>query len=278
MTSYYRLSGGGNDFLAFLEPENLPDSEKIRALCTRGLSLGADGLFTLRRTAAGAQMDYFNADGRGAALCLNGARCAGRLAFHLGWGEHELEVLTGAGAVTARLADDGEISLDVPPPRGRPKPVDIPIEGETYSGFRIRIGVPYFVLPWAETLARAPVSELGERLRHAPEVGPSGANVDFVRFPDEQRIEMRVFERGVEAETLASGTGVLAAVAVGIHLGRSTLPAEILTKGGHVLAVDGEVEDNRPVRWTLSGDARLLAEGDYHDIAQSNPLPPDWSV
>ncbi len=254
MTPYYRLSGGGNDFLALIEPEAVPETEQIRALCSRGLSLGADGLFALRRTAAGAQMDYFNADGRGAALCLNGVRCAGRLAFHLGWGERELEILTGAGAVTARLSDDGEISLEVPAPRGRPSPIDVPVDKETHSGYRIRIGVPYFVLPWQETLARAPVAQLGERLRHAPEVGTTGANVAFVRYPSDHRIEMRVFERGVEAETLASGTGVLAATAVGIYLERTRFPAEVLTRGGHVLAVDGEIEDGRPTQWVLSGD------------------------
>jgi diaminopimelate epimerase len=277
MIPFYRLSAGGNDFLALVEPESVPSGEAVRGLCARGLSLGADGLFVLRPTAAGAQMEYFNADGEGAALCLNGVRCAAHLAFSLSWSKNHLEVLTGAGAIEATLDGEGGVSLAVPTPRGEPEHVDIPIDDQVHSGFRLRIGVPYFVLPWTETLAHAPVGTLGERLRHAQELGPPGANVDFIRFIARDRIEMRVFERGVEAETLASGTGALAAIAVGIHLGETDLPAEVLTLGGHIFKVEGEVEDNHPVRWSLAGDSRLLAEGKYHEIAETRSLPPDWS-
>ncbi|HEV7786777.1 MAG TPA: diaminopimelate epimerase, partial [Thermoanaerobaculia bacterium] len=91
MTRFYKLSGSGNDFLALAEPWETPSAERIRAWCRRGVSIGADGLFVLRRAGggetggAGATMDYFNADGLAADLCLNGTRCAAQLAFHLGW-------------------------------------------------------------------------------------------------------------------------------------------------------------------------------------------------
>ncbi len=85
MRHFFRLSGGGNDFLALVEPIDDPQPDQIRAWCRRGLSLGADGLFVLDRSPDGARMRYFNADGSAASLCLNGTRCAVRLARHLGW-------------------------------------------------------------------------------------------------------------------------------------------------------------------------------------------------
>ena len=85
MTEFYKVSGSGNDFIALIAPPAAPTPDEIRAWCRRGVSLGADGLFTLRRDGADAVMDYWNADGTAAGLCLNGTRCAARLAFELGW-------------------------------------------------------------------------------------------------------------------------------------------------------------------------------------------------
>ena len=101
MIRFYKVSGSGNDFLALAEPLQVPSPETIRSWCRRGVSLGADGLFILRRAGAGAAvmatMDYFNADGLPADLCLNGTRCAAQLAFHLGWAGGTLQMRTGAG-------------------------------------------------------------------------------------------------------------------------------------------------------------------------------------
>jgi len=84
VTQFFKVSGGGNDFLALIEPERPPDQAEIVAWCARGLSMGADGVFVLRRAGAAIGMDYWNSDGRPAALCVNGTRCAARLAFELG--------------------------------------------------------------------------------------------------------------------------------------------------------------------------------------------------
>ena len=114
MTEFYRLSGGGNDFLALAEPEREPSPDEVRAWCARGLSLGADGLFLLRRSPAGARMLHFNADGSPAELCINGTRCAARLAVELGWADGELVIETGAGEVPARLTGRHEVALTLP--------------------------------------------------------------------------------------------------------------------------------------------------------------------
>ena len=140
------------------------------------------------------------------------------------------------------------------------------------------VGVPHFVVLWKPSLADCPVAALGPALRRHPAFGPAGTNVDFVRFPGRDRLEIRSFERGVEAETLACGSGVLAAAAVGLQLSLARLPLTALTQGGFELVVDGECVDSVPSRWTLSGDARVLGSLDLGPEASlSAPAPPRWT-
>jgi diaminopimelate epimerase len=279
----FAVSGGGNDFLALVEPERDPTAAEIAAWCARGVSLGADGVFALRRTPAGAALRYWNADGRQAALCVNATRCAARLALELGWGEGEIVVATGAGAISARRTAPTEIALGLPPPERRPErrapAVAWPaLEGTTIGGWFLEVGVPHFVVPWPESLAGCPVATLGAALRHHAGFAPAGTNVDFVRRVDRHRLEIRSFERGVEAETLACGTGVLAATAAGLATGDLALPVVALTRGGFELAVAGEVDGGFPLRWTLAGDARILAALEPTPEAALSPPPaPRWS-
>ena len=264
MTSFFKVSGSGNDFLALAEPASTPPPERIRAWCRRGISLGADGLFVLRRPEGVEEgevaMDYFNSDGHPAALCLNGTRCAAQLAFHLGWAAEELRIGTGAGRFTARFLDETRVSVEVPAPE-TPREAAPEVDGITRAGMFIRVGVPHFVLVWPESLEGAPVLTLGAALRRHPVFGEEGANVNFVRFPGEDRMEIRTFERGVEDETLSCGTGILAGAAVGLALGRAGLPLRplrVFTRGGFELGVETDPSGDR---WFLTGDARIVAQG-----------------
>jgi diaminopimelate epimerase len=276
MTFFYKVSGGGNDFLALAEPDETPPPERIHAWCRRGISVGADGLFILRRAGTVAvTMDYYNSDGLPADLCLNGTRCAAQLAFHLGWAEDAVEVLTGAGPIAARRLDSERVRLELAAPEA---PQALTVEsvksgGISCAGFRLRVGVPHFVLVWEE-LERAPVRELGSALRQHRLFEPEGTNVNFVRYPEEHRMEIRTFERGVEDETLACGTGVLAGVAVGLAAGRLKLPVRVLTRGGFELDVDRGPEGTS---WLLGGDARVVAEGALLPPAAVEPVPPAWA-
>jgi diaminopimelate epimerase len=270
MTRFYKVSGSGNDFLALAEPFETPSPETILAWCRRGVSLGGDGLFVLRRAGGGATMEYFNSDGYPADLCLNGTRCAAQLAFHLGWAEGTVMVRTGAGAFSGRRLDEGRVAVDLPFPEQSPEEIEI----QGHRGYRIIVGVPHFVLPWPESLGGAPVRELGRAIRFDPAFGEPGTNVNFVRFPDPGRLEIRTYERGVEDETLSCGTGVLASAAVGLATGKSRLPLRVLTAGGFELEVDGEPAGGR---WSLAGDARVIAEGDLLAGALASPGPPGWS-
>ena len=134
MTPFYRLSGSGNDFLALVEPDADPEPDLVRAWCTRGLSLGADGLFVLRRTGQGASMRYFNADGGLASLCVNGTRCAARLAFELGWAEERLRIDTAAGVVDAWPDGTDRVRLRLARPAAA---TEIELEGGTQTAWEV---------------------------------------------------------------------------------------------------------------------------------------------
>ena len=271
----FKLSGAGNDFIALVEPPRPPNAREVRAWCRRGLSLGADGVFMLTREADSVRLVHFNADGGRSDLCLNGSRCAARLAFHLGWGGTELRLATDAGMLEARSAGDDRIALELPAIVGKPQAKTLDFGGKSYDGWLLTVGVPHFVLPWPESLARAPVDGLGKVLRAHSDLGAAGANVDFARFTAPAGCEVRTFERGVEAETLACGTGVVATVAAGVEASRLTLPVAALTLGGYELVVRGGRAGNGP--WVLEGDARILARGALHRGAAEVPLPSEWS-
>jgi len=278
----HKLSGAGNDFLAWAAPGRDPSPEEVAAWCTRSISIGADGVFVLRPLAPGrVGMRHWNADGSRAELCLNGTRCAARLAFDFGWNDGGTLVLeTDAGDATAHRTDDPTVyAIDAPLPDGPPRRLAPEVENEAREGWLLRVGVPHFVLPVEGSLADAPVTSLGPALRAHPDVGPAGANANFVRFPERHRLEIRTWERGVEAETLACGSGVLASVAVGVATGALAFPVTALTLGGFELQVDGEVDaSGRIERWTLAGDARRVGAVELTDEA-SRPAPPPatWS-
>jgi diaminopimelate epimerase len=280
VSAAYKVSGAGNDFLALIEPERDPTAAEVIAWCARGFAFGADGVFALRRTADGAvHMDHWNSDGGRVEQCLNGTRCAARLAFDLGWAEREVAIETGAGRVVGRReAHAGTATIEVAPPQEGPRPMAPVLAGRAHAGSFVRIGVPHFVMVCAESLAVAPVAELGPRLRHHANFGPGGTNVDWVRFADPHRMEIRSFERGVEGETLACGTGVLAAVAAGVALGYAELPVTALTRGGFELEVGGDASDGRVTRFTLTGDARIVARIELApDAWIPAPTPASWS-
>ncbi|MES1210811.1 MAG: diaminopimelate epimerase [Acidobacteriota bacterium] len=284
MTTLYKVSGSGNDFLALPETGSplgvlgSPPPETIRAWCRRGVSLGADGVFVLRHPRQHPEdgtvlMEYFNSDGYAADLCLNGTRCAAQLAFHLGWADNSVNVVTGAGPVAARRLDESRVTLELPAPSA-PEGLPVSVDGILYAGFRLQVGVPHFVLPWPESLSQAPVETLGRKLREHAVFGEPGTNVNFVRFPGRSRMEIRTYERGVEAETLSCGSGVVASVAVGVALGALDLPVTVAVQGGFDLEVGAETPGSR---WLLTGDARVVAQVVLLPGAGVTPAAPAWS-
>lgn len=239
-------------------------------------------------------MRHFNPDGGEAALCLNGTRCAARLAFELGWAQQRIELVTGAGSIYARSQGE-DIALTVPLPPAPPRIWQGSWQGPqgtlALTGHGLIVGVPHLVVPWPTSLADAPVEAFGAEWVRRPVTGPGGVNVHLVRWPRPDRLEIRSYERGVFAETLACGTGTLAAVAARLASGEPlTFPVRALTSGGFTLTVEAERLESDgaqdashpgngiPLRWwRLAGDARLLVRGAVMQGASRVPPAPDWS-
>lgn len=290
----YLLSGAGNDFIGLVEPSRPPEPAVIRAWCTRGVSIGADGVFSIARQGSSrgnrVRMVYWNADGGRSDLCLNGSRCAVQLAHAIGWAAEELTLETDAGTLRARPMDEQTVEVDLPPSTEVAVAMTLatsPVSGASVpvAGWRVTVGVPHFVVPWTTNLGQAPVAQLGPALRGHPDLGPAGANVHFVRFVGAHELEIRSFERGVEAETLACGTGAVAAVAVGVANHGVVPPVAVRTASGATLRITGDVVPARgdavaPLlrRVSLAGDARVLARCRLFEVARSVPAGPRWSA
>jgi diaminopimelate epimerase len=273
-TPFSLVSGAGNDFIALLD-RPVPSAETVRAWCRRGVSIGADGLFSLRRATEGRYvLDYANADGARANLCLNAARCAARLAFDKEPTASSIEIETAAGALTAEPVDETRTAVLVPAP-GPGHPMTLQTNGRTYPGRRSCVGVPHFVLWWQPDLDDAPVASLGPILRAHPDLGRGGANVHFVDLDPPAGFRIRSFERGVEAETLACGTGVVAAAACALAEGQLALPLIAATRSGCELHLEAAAPaPDGTARWRLSGDARIVAAGHIRDQATLLPSAP----
>ena len=275
---FAKMTGAGNDFLVFQGRVSVGprEAETIRRLCRRGTSVGADGVLFVapERTVGGPPRilaDYYNADGGAARFCANGTRCAARFAFLQGEVEKEMIVATGWGLIGATIRADGDVTLRLPEaielgasvdafdPEGRL------LESEATS---LSVGVPHLVVFTApevevETLD---VEELGPPLRRHPEL-PDGANVTFVSVREGSRLSVRSYERGVEAETLSCGSGVVAAAVVAGARRGLEAPISVSTRSGSSLVVDFAWDGGVARDVTLTGDARLVFEGTLTDEA-----------
>jgi len=265
---FYKMTGSGNDFVMLDGREHqLTDwpAERIAAVCARQTGVGADGLVLL--TPEGGDrvaMRYFNADGSFAAMCGNAALCSTRLAARLGLAPGEgMTLLTAAGEVRSRCAGPGneaEINLPAVAPLGRVEGVCRAGEHQAWLG---TVGVPHLIV-LVDDVERLDVVERGRQLRFDPAVGPEGANVNFISPPrgPGQPWMIRTYERGVEGETLACGTGTVAAALLLVQVGRSRMPLTFASRSGNLLSVRatpttaGGFDDV----W-LRGEGRAVFEG-----------------
>jgi diaminopimelate epimerase len=263
------MSGGGNDFLVFeADGRRLSDEDRGRVarLCRRGLSVGADGALFLSRGDAGAvRVDYYNADGGLAAFCANGTRCAARYAVTRGLSSNGSPVLeTGWAPIRATVEGD-RVTLALPDVEPPGAPVPISGSGLPSTAIPIRVGVPHLVV-FAHGLADLPVARLAPPLRRHPAM-PEGANVNFVEAEASGPIRVRTFERGVEGETLACGSGVVASAIVTALEKGITPPVRCRTASEAVFSVDFEKRGGGAARVTLTGDAREIFAGELTEEA-----------
>ncbi len=220
---FAKYSGSGNDFVMF---DNFDGSFDIfdkaavaRYVCRRSISIGADGAIFIERADDGARarMRYFNSDGSEASMCGNGARCTGAFAAKI-LGESEFPILTGAGIVQCAVADTrfdenfGEqvfVKVQMPDCELLAPALELVIDKLPFLADYYNSGVPHVVFI-VEDVAAIPVKQWGRIIRNHRAFAPAGANVDFVEVIDKNTLRVRTYERGVEDETLACGTGCVA--------------------------------------------------------------------
>ena len=271
--AFTKMSGSGNDFVvvddrAAVLPADL--SAFARGVCRRGHSLGADGVVVLDTPAGLApgvefRWTYLNADGSAGEMCGNGAMCGARLAVLRGIAPARCRFQTPSGIVVAEVDPGSErVAIAIPDVARPAEPVTLATEVGPLALHPVTVGVPHAVVfvDDADAVADAATFDrVGRAIRHAPAF-PAGVNVDVVSPAGADRWRMRTYERGVEAETLACGTGAVASAIVAAGLGLCHSPIDIVTSGGPTLTVtfdagaDGSAHSVR-----LRGTATIIAEG-----------------
>jgi len=280
--AFSKYHGAGNDFIMVDNRDDdrriweALDQETIARLCRRALGIGADGLILAIKPGGDVPytMGYFNADGTPAEMCGNGLRCTMQFLADLGEPVRdmaEVKIMTGAGPVVARFADEPRIQVSMPIPSFDPKdaqinvsgdtvrvPIDIPGLAEPVTGTAVGVGNPHFVLYSNEMWEGTDVHEIGYRLMHHKELFPEGVNVGFARKEATDTCALVVYERGV-GPTLACGSGAIAAIGAGVAEGKWQFEQTV-----NVRMPGGEIKVTIGPDWSyavLEGDAIKVYEG-----------------
>ncbi len=260
---FIKMNGAGNDFVMLdnRAGDLRIDRTQIAQLCDRHRGVGADGVLVIEPPANGAdfRMRYYNADGGEAEMCGNGARCFARFAHRVAGPLQRLSFETPAGVIAAAI--DGEnVTLQMSDPKDLRLNLEISAAGQNLRCHYIDSGVPHVVIPVSE-IAKIDVRALGSEIRHHTEFSARGANVNFLERRGENRIAIRTYERGVEDETLACGTGVVASALIFAATENATSPVRVLVKGGDELQVGFEKKGEQFRNVTLTGPADFVFEG-----------------
>jgi diaminopimelate epimerase len=263
MLRFSKMNGAGNDFV--LIDNRAGDlqlaADQIMKICDRHRGVGADGVLVLERATNGAdfRMRYYNADGGEAEMCGNGARCFARYASRVAGPKEELSFETPAGVIGATL--QGElVRLEMSEPKDLQLGITIPLPDRQVAAHFVNSGVPHVVVP-VDDLESVDVRGLGSAIRHHDLFAPKGANANFLKERGERQIAIRTYERGVEDETLACGTGVVASALIFAALKNVSGPIGVLVRGGNELQVGFDRSGDQFKNVTLTGPADFVFEG-----------------
>jgi diaminopimelate epimerase len=267
---FMKMSGSGNDFILidhrkpFLDESRMKDF--IQKVCRRRVSVGADGLILIERSnKADFRWRFYNSDGREAEMCGNGGRCAARFAYLKGIGGSSLTFETVVGILSAQV-NGMRVKLELTKPFGLKLDETILIEGKKQIFSSINTGVPHAVI-FLEDAGGVDVVKTGRTIRFHPHFSPAGTNANFVKVENPSRLLVRTYERGVEDETLACGTGAVASALVAAFKGLVKSPVSIKTSGGEILTVYFEIEAGEVKRVFFEGDVHIIYEAEMWEEA-----------
>jgi diaminopimelate epimerase len=256
-----KMSGAGNDFI-ILDAEEFAllqgDADWVRRICRRGLSVGADGVLVVEPLGDDrVGVRFYNPDGS-VAFCGNGSRCAARFAHERGFAGPRLTLRTDGGEIPAEIHDD-RVRLTLPAPRDGGE-ICVEWDGDRLEGRSVDAGTPHFVV-WSEQIDADPLERWGPGVRRHPVFGSHGTNLDLIMYRADGALAIRTWERGVEGETLACGSGAVAAA----HVARLRGAAEsvtVLPASGVPLHVELPGAAGKAAQAILEGDARYVFEAD----------------
>ncbi len=248
---FVKMHGAGNDFMLIDDRDgSFPCEHRlVAAMANRPGGVGCEGVILVQKSeTADFRMRFFNPDGSEADLCGNGARCVAAFAREIGAVSSKvMRFETAAGFVDAEIIDDEFVRIAMPEPR------------ELKDDFVIA-GVPHKIVV-VDNLAKVDVNAEGRCIRMSDDFAPNGTNVDFVTYRAPDRVAIRTYERGVEAETFACGTGSVAAAVVGVASHGLSFPVRVKTGGGYELTVGGVKTDSGFADITLTGPVKRVFDG-----------------
>lgn len=261
---FTKMNGAGNDFVLIdNRGEKIRLSrEQIVKLCHRQRGVGADGLFLLRPSRTGKAdwaWDFYNSDGSVADMCGNGARCFARFIQKKAGANGRTSFETGAGIIEASF--EGErVTVNLTRPRDLVLGQKVSVGGGLLQVHSLNTGVPHAIV-FVPDADKAMVQQLGAELRFHPHFAPKGTNVNFVQVLAPNQIRVRTYERGVEGETLACGTGVTASALVASRVHGFSSPVKVTVQGGDVLQVAFRDQGGEFADVQLTGPAEFVFEG-----------------
>jgi diaminopimelate epimerase len=278
--AFTKMSGTGNDFIIIdNRNQKIKKSEMASLaarLCRRRFAVGADGLILIENSArADFRWQFYNGDGSEAEMCGNGARCAARYAYARGIAPARMHFETIAGLIEAQMVGNNA-KIRLTPPSDIRLSRSIAIDGHEKEIHSINTGVPH-VVHFVDSNDDTPVREWGRQIRHHKLFEPAGTNVNFVQMPTDE-LHVRTYERGVEDETMACGTGAVASAIVAALHGHVTSPVRVRTTGGDILTIHFSLLDladpaagepvlshgQRIADVYLEGPASFIYEGQLH--------------
>lgn len=273
---FSKYTGCGNDFIMVDNREGtfpIQNKDLITNVCNRNQGIGADGLILLEHSSkANFKMRYFNADGTEAALCGNGLRCLGKFLLELGFPKQDALIELINHTLTLSYRED-QICIDMCSPTDFLWDLSIPTKSHVYEGHYLNTGVPHVVL-FVPDVATIDVVGIGREIRHHSLFSPKGTNVNFVACKSSKHLEIRTFERGVEAETLACGSGATAAAIVAAYKHGLKAPLQVKTKSQETIEINFTRKEHKISQLQMIGPAKQIFKGIYlaEEVLMENPV------
>ncbi len=262
MIEFYKVNGAGNDFIIIDDRErkllrSIKDIGKFAAnICLRRFSIGADGLIFIyndRDENVDFRWEFYNSDGSEAEMCGNGSRCVARIAYELGIAGKKLSFRTKAGIIRAEILEKDRVKVYMTCPLDLNS--SLTPDGMTEGGY-VNTGVPHMVYQ-VDDVKNCDLTNIGSKTRRHKLFGPKGTNVDFIELIDEHNLKMRTYERGVEGETLACGTGATASALIAYVRGIAKPPITVTTVAGKNLIINFEYAGNQFSNISMEGQAQV---------------------